>query len=173
MMRKIVVFGFLLMLPSIVLAQENGAKKKAYYFYGEQCPHCKNVDEYFKANGIYDKYEITKLEVMSNPFNGKIFLEFGKAFGKSDWGGVPAVVFGDKYLVGDTPIIDNFEKEIANVDAVELPDPEKISKKSENENQNNQAVPAPAANKKNYFPVAVMALVVVGAGLLFYINRKK
>ena len=171
-MKLKLIFFALLLVPVLVLAQD-APKKKAYYFFGETCPHCKNVDEYFKANGIYDKYEITKLEVMSNPFNGKIFLEIGKAFGKSDWGGVPTIVFEDKYLIGDEPIIESFEKEIANVEAMELPDPEKIKKISENENQNNQAVPVPATNKKNYFPVIIIVLAVVGAGLLFYINRKK
>lgn len=175
-MKKFIIIFFLL-IPFLTLAQENPGKKKAYYFFGEQCPHCKIVDEYFQANGIYEKYEITKLEVVSNPFNGKLFLEFGKAFGVSDWGGVPAIVFGDKYLLGDKPIIENFSREIdAAASANALPDPDKIVQKPTSENQNNSNIPTAVAgerNKKNYFPVVIGALVVLGIGALVYINRKK
>jgi glutaredoxin len=167
-------------IPLIVFAQDVG-KKKAYYFYGEQCPHCKKVDEYFKANGIYDRYEIQKLEVSSNPFNGKLLLEFGKAFGASDWGGVPTIIFGDKYLIGDQPIIDNFVKEIeATENANELPNPEKISQGLGNENSKTESNSAPEQSgnnskekKKDYFPVVIGALVVLGGGALIYINRNK
>jgi len=170
-----------LMVGFSVFAEENSDKKKAYYFYGEQCPHCKKVDEYFKANGIYDKYEIQKLEVSNNPFNGKLFLEFGKAFGVSDWGGVPTIVFGDKYLIGDLPIIDNFVKEIdATENADELPSPEKISQSLGNENsktENNSASRQSQNNsegkKKDYFSLVIVALVAIGGGALVYINRKK
>jgi glutaredoxin len=175
-----------LLLPLLVFAQDSG-KKKAYYFYGEQCPHCHKVDEYFKASGAYDKYEIVKLEATSNPFNGKLFLEFGKAFGVADWGGVPTVIFGDKYIVGDQPIIDDFVREIdAAENAYELPDPSKIQKESDmaeqdsqpdqnisQENDVQQAEQDQKGNKNKYFPVIIFALVLVGGGALVYINRKK
>lgn len=169
-MKKFIIILFLL-VPVLAFAQD-AAKKKAYYFYGEQCPHCKNVDEYFQANGIYDKYEITKLEVVGNPFNAKIFLEFGKAFGASDWGGVPAIVFGDKFLLGDTPIIENFVREIeAAENANELPSPDKIA--GANKNSQPASVSTENENKKSYLPVIIGALVVIGAGALIYVNRKK
>jgi len=183
--KKYFIALVLILLPILVFAQSPG-KKKAYYFFGEQCPHCKTVDEYFQANGIYDKYEITKLEVAGNPFNSKLFLAFGKAFGSEDWGGVPAIVFADKYLVGDRPIIDNFVREIeAAQNAGELPDPEKMS--SANDGGSQQPVSAETSaddkaltgksadggNKKNYSPVIVIALVAVGTGALIYVNRKK
>lgn len=177
-MKKFIIIFFLL-IPFLTLAQENPAKKKAYYFYGEQCPHCKLVDEHFQANGIYDKYDITKLEVVSNPFNAKLFVQFGKAFGVKDWGGVPAIVFGDKYLLGDKPIIDNFANGIDAADnANELPDPDKIASVKGTENQQPASVPpsgttASERNKKSYFPVVIGVLIVLGIGALVYINRKK
>lgn len=173
-MRRIIIIS-LLLAPLLALAQENPGKKKAYYFFGEQCPHCKKVDEYFQANGIYEKYEITKLEVVGNPFNGKLFLQFGKSFGVDDWGGVPTVVFGDKYLVGDTPIIENFVREIdAAENANELPDPEKIGDTGGGDNQGEQLAANNAGEKKkNYFPAGMAALVVIVGGALVYINRKK
>ena len=172
-MKKFIIVFFLL-IPFLTLAQENPAKTKAYYFFGEQCPHCKTVDEYFQANGIYEKYEITKLEVVSNPFNGKLFLEFGKAFGVPDWGGVPAIVFGEKYLLGDKPIIENFSREIdAAASANALPDPDKIANAKGGGDQPAAEAMAGGGNKKNYFPVVIGVLIVLGIGALVYINRKK
>ena len=177
-MKKIIII-LLLLIPFLTLAQENPVKKKAYFFYGDQCPHCKNVEAYFQENGIYDKYEITSLEVVSNPFNAKLFVQFGKAFGVKDWGGVPAIVFGDKYLLGDKPIIDNFVQEIdAAENANELPDPDKIANANNMGEQRTASVPpsgttASQGNKKNYFPVVIGALVVLGIGALVLVNRKK
>ncbi|MFA5926459.1 MAG: hypothetical protein WC831_06075 [Parcubacteria group bacterium] len=154
----------------MTFAQDN-TKKKAYYFYGDQCPHCHNVDEYFKANGIYEKYDISKLE-FSNPFNTRLLLKFGDAYNDSNKGAVPAVAFGDKFIVGDQPIIDNFTREIdAAENANELPDPDnKVSNSSTEPDAETQ--PA-EGNKKSYFPVIIVALVLVGGGALVFVNRKK
>ena len=170
-MKKSIIALFLL-IPFLVSAQDAG-KKKAYYFYGDTCPHCVKVDEYFSENGIYDKYEITKLE-FSNPFNARLLMKFGEAFDSEYKGSVPAIAFGDKFLVCDQPIIDNFEKEISNVEARELPDPEKNGKAAgKNMNQQNQPEQNPTGNKKNIFPVVLIALILVGGAALLYVNRKK
>lgn len=184
-MRNIFIVLTLILLPVIVFAQGN-AKKKAYYFYGEQCPHCKNVDEYFQANGIYDKYDITKLE-FSNPFNTRLLMKFGDVFDSEFKGSVPAIAFSDKFIVGDQPIIDNFVREIdAAENANELPDPEKIQKSSDKPDEENQSVQesektsdaaaagnSQAGNKNKYFPVLMVALVFAFGGALIYVNRKK
>lgn len=170
-MKKIFIISLLALLPLLTSAQDT-AKKKAYFFYGDQCPHCKKVEAFFQANGIYDKYDITSLE-FSNPFNGRLLLKFGDAFDDSNKGGVPAMAFADKFIVGDQPIIDNFEKEIDAADASSLPDPDKISKNTATENPTSADIPAPTGNKKSYFPVIIVTLVIVGGAALFYINRKK
>jgi len=179
-MKKIIFAAIILILPLLAFAQDSG-KKQAYYFYGEQCPHCQKVDEYFQANGIYDKYKITKLE-FSNPFNTRLLLKFGEVFKDPNIGSVPAVAFGDKFIVGDQPIISNFEKEIDVAEnANDLPDPEKISKPANETGEESQVVQESGkasdtdvpGNKKNYFPVILIALFFVGGGALVYINRKK
>jgi glutaredoxin-related protein len=184
-MKRSIFVLIIVLLPVFAFAQSDG-KKKAYYFYGENCPHCQKVDEYFQANGIYEKYEITKLEATANPFNGKLFLDFGKAFDISSWGGVPAIIFGDKYLIGDTPIIKNFTSEIDVAEnAYELPDPEKIGNGENQENsivqenheeKDSREIPTgenESENKNNYFSIALVALVLTGGGIFTYVNRKK
>lgn len=175
-MKKIFLFVSVLIIPIIVLAQDS-SKKKAYFFYGDTCPHCKNVEAYFRENGIYDKYDISSLE-FSNPFNTRLLLKFGDAFNDPNKGGVPAIAFGDKFITGDQPIIDNFAKEIDAADnANELPDPDKIVN-VENKKEQPASVPpsgtmASEGNKNNYFPVVIGALIVLGIGALVYVNRKK
>jgi len=173
-MKKIIVVLFFLLIPVLTFAQD-APKKKAYFFYGDTCPHCKKVEAYFQENGIYDKYDITSLE-FSNPFNTQLLLKFGEAFNDPNKGGVPAIAFGDKFIVGDQPIIDNFVREIDAADnANELPDPDKIVSANSTGNQQPASTEntAPNGNKKNYFPVVIVVLIALGAGALIYINRKK
>jgi len=181
-MKKLVIILFFLLIPVLTFAQDTG-KKKAYFFYGDTCPHCKKVEAYFQENGIYDKYDITSLE-FSNPFNTRLLLKFGDAYNDPNKGGVPAVAFGDKFIVGDQPIIDNFVKEIDAADnANDLPDPDKIaaakgidvsqSAASAEASASSADKPAEERNKKDYFPVIIIALVVLGIGALVYVNRKK
>lgn len=172
-MKKFIVILFLL-IPVLTFAQDV-PKKKAYLFYGDTCPHCKKVEAYFQENGIYDKYDITSLE-FSNPFNSRLLLKFGDVFNDPNKGGVPAIAFGDKFIVGDQPIISNFVQEIdAANNANELPDPDKIAATNATENQRPASAETTAGegNKKNYFPVIVGALIIFGIGALVYINRKK
>jgi hypothetical protein len=173
MKLKIIILS-LLIIPSLAFAQDVG-KKKAYFFYGDQCPHCKKVEAYFQENGIYDKYDITSLE-FSNPFNTRLLLKFGDVFNDPNKGGVPAIAFGDKFIVGDQPIMESFVKEIDAADnANELPDPDKIAGAKGMGNQQPAYAEASAGkgNKKSYFPVVIGALIILGIGALVYINRKK
>jgi hypothetical protein len=178
-MRKFVII-LILLIPVLAFAQDN-SKKKAYFFYLDTCPHCHNVDKYFQDNGIYDKYDITKMDAI-NPFNANLLSKFYDASGEPGKGGVPAVAFGDKFIVGDQPIIDNFVKDIeAASNASELPDPSNISGNNGNvavqeKNSESKQAADPSAengNKKNIFPVLIIAIVLLGGGALIFINRKK
>jgi len=124
-MKKILlVFFVLLAIPALVLAQ--GEKKKALYFYSETCVHCKQVNEYFQKQGIYEKYDIQKIET-SGPYNYEYLNDFFEAFGiPGEKRGVPAIFFENKVIIGGQPIIDSFEKEISQVEALEFPSPEAI-----------------------------------------------
>ncbi len=177
---KRIILTILILLPLLAFAQDAG-KKKAYFFFLDSCPHCHNVDNYFTSNGIYDKYDIKKLDA-SIPANGQFLMKLYEAnnFPEEQRGGVPVVVFADKFMVGDQPVIDNFVKEIdASSDALQLPNPDKNGAEPDIVIHvgpiSSAASPAESAqaggNKTNYLPVVIAALVVMGAGALIYINR--
>lgn len=129
-MKKIFLSLLILFLPLAAFAQQNSAsqpvQKKALYFYAETCTHCQKVNEYFDANGIYGRYDINKMEV-SGAYNIDYLNKMFDAFNiPADKRGFPAIFFGDKVIIGDQPIIDNFVNEIDQADASEFPTPESI-----------------------------------------------
>jgi hypothetical protein len=185
----------LLIVPFFAVAQDAGAKKQAYFFYLETCPHCHNVDKFFTENGIYDKYDIKKLDA-SIPQNGQLLMKLYEAnsYSEDQRGGVPVIAFGDKFFVGDKPIIDNFVKEIdASSIADQLPNPEKDgsapdivvhdgplsaasangAEKAAGNPANGNESPSTDTTKKNYVPLIIAGIVVVGAGALIVVNRNK
>jgi hypothetical protein len=129
-MKKFFLFlfaSFLFLSPLAGgLIQAADGQKKALYFFSENCPHCQRVDKFFLENNIYNDYEIKAIEA-SNYYNLDYLNSFFDSFSvpkeKRGW---PVVIFEDKMLLGDQPIIDNFQAEIEKVGAVEFSDPQKI-----------------------------------------------
>jgi len=108
-MKKILfVVALLLAMPIVSLAQE---KKAAVYFYADWCPHCQKVDAAFKEKGFYDKYDIQKLD-FDESNNKKLLKNIFDELKYTGNAGIPAIVVNGKLLVGDGPILNNFEKEI-------------------------------------------------------------
>lgn len=112
LMKKIgtLFFSFLLLLFSFSssFAQE---EKKIYFFYGIGCPHCVNVEEYFEKKDIYEKYPVEKKEIYQDKENAVLFNEIMEEKRIPVYQrGVPMVVLGDEVIVGDRPIIADFEE---------------------------------------------------------------
>lgn len=106
-MKKLIFVALaMLVVPFSASATE---VKSAYYFYAPWCPHCRQVDEFFKESGFYEKYEISKFNV-DKPAVQQILTKVYQVKGYDKFQGIPAVVIDDQLLVGDRPIIDNFEK---------------------------------------------------------------
>lgn len=92
-------------------------------FYGEGCPHCKNVDDFITQNNIEQKVKFTRLEI---PFNGKtspqlvanaklaIQLAQGCKLDVSRGVSIPFLYDGKNCLLGDEPVI-NFLKTQAGI----------------------------------------------------------
>lgn len=78
-------------------------------YWGEECAHCKNVDEYLKSHQqIEQKIKIEKKEVYDNKTNAAD-LEEKAAICKYDASQgvpVPFLYFKGECVVGDQPIID-------------------------------------------------------------------
>ena len=85
-------------------------------FYGDGCPHCKNVDDFITANKIEEKVEFTKLEVWYSNKNQAILREVARRcnIGSNEFG-VPFLYNpltssgqADRCYTGDINIIDFF-----------------------------------------------------------------
>src|SRR3989339_1999692 len=51
------------------------------YFWGDGCPHCKIVDDFFETWDGKDKIKIKKLEVWNNKSNASLMAERAKTCG--------------------------------------------------------------------------------------------
>jgi glutaredoxin len=84
------------------------------FYYGDTCPHCKLVEEYFNQNKTRDKIKFAEKEVYNNKQNQDELLFKAKICGLATNAiGVPLLWDGQKCLIGDQPII-NFFKEKTN-----------------------------------------------------------
>lgn len=116
-------------MPSLAFSQNE--KKKALYFYADSCSLCDEVDNYFSSQGLYDKYNIEKIEV-SGLYNMRYLNEFFDVFGvNNDKRGWPAVVFDEEMLIGSQQIIDNFSRDMDKYGQSGTPIPLEIRKKLE------------------------------------------
>ncbi|MEK7598472.1 MAG: cytochrome c biogenesis protein [Patescibacteria group bacterium] len=127
-MKKYLILSIVFFLLPLAISAQT-VKKKAVYFYAETCSHCKKVDEYFLANGIYDKYDIKKIEA-SGATEIQLLNEYFDVFGdtKPEDRGYPAIFFDDKKLVGDVSINNRFVSEMENAQGADFPTPESIRK---------------------------------------------
>jgi len=177
-MRKIflILAAVVIIIPGFVFAQENQpVKKKAVYFYSQTCPHCERVNSYFESQGIYDKYDIQKIET-SGPYNLDYLNKFFDVFNvQPENRGYPVIFFDDKMIFGDQPIIDNFMKEIDQVPATEFPTPELIKQNLDIKNANianmgNNSIPIPilmlAALTDASNPCALAVLILLLATVI-------
>jgi glutaredoxin len=84
-------------------------------FYGQGCPHCKDVEDYISQNKIGDKVTFSSLEVWYNKDNQTILSEVvQKCVINAKEVGVPFLYDGTKCLIGKPDII-NFFKNAAGI----------------------------------------------------------
>lgn len=81
------------------------------YFWGNGCPQCKNVEDFFSSWDKKDKFQVTKYEVWNSTKNAARVAQRAKTCGITPSGmGVPFLATPEgKCLVGDQPIIDHFK----------------------------------------------------------------
>jgi glutaredoxin len=84
-------------------------------FYGQGCPHCKNVDDYLKQNSIEDKVRFQKLEVFYNSKNADLLGQLAQRCGlNNETIGVPFLWNGASSTCasGDADVINFFKSKI-------------------------------------------------------------
>ena len=83
------------------------------FFYGRECPHCKNVEKYFAENNVSEKIQFSQREVYHDQGNAALFQEKAKTCGISeDSLGVPLLWTAEKCYIGDVDIIDFFKEKL-------------------------------------------------------------
>ncbi|MFA5069783.1 MAG: hypothetical protein WC528_00710 [Patescibacteria group bacterium] len=123
MFKKLFIISSFIFLLIPFVSQ---AKEKATFFYSYTCPHCKNVEEYIKDNDVNKYIQIEKREV-SNSNNNKLFNQISDEHNiPYNQRGVPVLILGDQYIVGDAPIISFLGDKISEI-------------KNNNTNQNTNA----------------------------------
>lgn len=110
---------FLLLLSGAFAAEISvPGVSKVYFFYGDGCPHCANVE----ASGVLEKvaqnFTLIRMEVWHNSTNQQTFADFmGRLNIPTNQQGVPFVIIQYKdgtysTLVGDKPVIDSLQSEV-------------------------------------------------------------
>ncbi len=94
---------------SVGLTPDDGAS--IIYYYGAECSHCKDVQDFIDENGIAEKVHFVKKEVWHNTKNASEMDARAKACGVSKEGmGVPFVFADGKCMIGTPDVIAFFRK---------------------------------------------------------------
>lgn len=82
-------------------------QSQVYTIYiGQGCPHCANVEAYVSENKLDKIFPITFKEVYYDRANAQEFTAVAEKLGAPlNKRGVPFMVYGGQYWIGDTPII--------------------------------------------------------------------
>lgn len=89
--------------------------KKSILFYGDTCPHCKQVSLFIQKNNLHKKLSFIEKEVYNNQNNAKELEDVAKKCGLDTYSiGVPFYYSDNKCYVGSKDIID-FMSESLNV----------------------------------------------------------
>lgn len=110
-MNKKTILTILIILAVIVGAivlfrQAPAASSGLTLYYGQECPHCKVVEDYIQANNIDAKVKINKLEVFHNQANADAMGKVAQACGiQGTQLGVPLLYDGSKCYEGQDDVI--------------------------------------------------------------------
>ncbi len=96
--------------------QSEGAKEAfdatvTTYFYGEECPHCRDVRAFLDENKIEEKFSFVKREVWHDRANAALMREAaGICALKAEEVAVPFVFSDGKCLIGTPKVIEFFKQ---------------------------------------------------------------
>lgn len=92
------------------------SQKNVTIYVADSCPHCVKVEQYLDDNDVGAYFNITLKEVSRNRANAKEFSDWTDKMGVDIRDrGVPFMVVGNQYFVGDKPIINFFDEQIQKI----------------------------------------------------------
>ncbi len=92
-------------------AKETLDQSVTTYFYGETCPHCRDVRKFLDENKIEEKFSFVKREVWSDRTNASLMREAAEICAlKAEEVAVPFVFSEGKCLIGTPKVIDFFKQ---------------------------------------------------------------
>lgn len=101
--------------PAVSPEQEVSVASGIVYYYGEECPHCKDVAEFLEKNGIAEKVNFEKKEVWHNTTNAREMDAKVRICGLDKKNvGVPFLFADGKCFIG-TPDVTGFFKKAAGM----------------------------------------------------------
>lgn len=107
-------------------------KVNVYVFWGDGCPHCKHLAQFFDSNKseLKDKMNLYTFEVWKDSTNLKFMKDFGKFLGETPQG-VPYMIIGDKTFSGFAESDEETKDEIINLIKHDYQNSSKIDKYQE------------------------------------------
>ncbi|MGC9048610.1 MAG: glutaredoxin family protein [Patescibacteria group bacterium] len=169
----LLVVGFLLIIFSPVLAQQN--QVGLYFFYGQGCPHCARAEIFLEQlKKQYAGLDVFPLEVFYNQNNRFIYLAMARAYGLSLTEiQVPVIYIGEKSFVGYNDFIGSqIRNEVLRCLNQKCPSPiEKIQSE-----QNNQNFDSKRSSKQvmiGWIAIGLIVLAIVFLLIKFIFRKKK
>jgi len=110
--RLLTVISATLLIFGIATTVKAQNSTNIYFFYGIGCPHCGETLNFFEEKDLFNRYPIQKKEIYFDRNNALLFNSImDKLEIPSNLRGVPAVVIGNKAIIGGRFIIENFVAE--------------------------------------------------------------
>ncbi|MDD3303267.1 MAG: hypothetical protein PHN31_06950, partial [Candidatus Gracilibacteria bacterium] len=182
-MKKI--FLFIVFIFGFFIFSLNVFADTYVFYYGQGCPHCANVERFFKEDNTRSNYKVIEKEVYFSAKNRDEFLNDSDTIGiPEETRGVPTLIVKDDngnlklYKIGDSSIIDYFKsikvKQDNNVVTHNNEEVKKETKKTFFEHVAFFSVLLPAAISDSINPCefAVM-LILLGSILIKYRKKRK
>ena len=123
MNSKIIILFSILFIFALNLA---GAQESTcvYFFYGDGCQHCAKVESQINNLAVQSELpvQVYKFEIYNNRSNIVLLSQYFDAHSiPTSERGVPVVLIGNNYLIGDKPIIENLNSLIEQNKGAECP----------------------------------------------------
>jgi len=117
----ILFLGILIISLAFVSAQEPTC---IYFFHGDGCQHCAQVEPIINKLAVQSEFpvEVHTFEIYNNRSNMILLNQYFDVYDiPTSERGIPVVLIGNNYLIGDKPIIENLDNLISQNKGLECP----------------------------------------------------